>query len=217
MKARLTAAACAAVLFAAPAVVRADSFSPISIGAHAGTLGYGISLERPLLFNLSARIETGAMTVSQKSAFGGQSFEQVDHYNNVLAALDWRPASSRFRISGGLLFGSDHVDYVANNSFGTYLINGHTYPAAAAGGVAARVSFDHPSIYLGAGTGGGIAPGMSISANVGIVILNGSTVIAASGPAAATPMLQSDLAVLRGQFATHVVRPAISIGLLYRP
>lgn len=217
MRVRLTAAACAAALLVSPAVARADAFSPISIGAHAGTLGYGVSLERPLLFDLSGRIETGAMTVSQKAAFGQQSFEQINHYDNVLAALDWRPSSSRFRISGGLLFGSNHVDYVANNSFGSYIINGHSYPVAEAGDVAARVSFDHPSIYLGTGTGGGIAPGMSISANVGIVILNGSTVISASGPAAATPMLQNDLSVLRGDFATHVVRPAISIGLLYRP
>jgi hypothetical protein len=217
MRASFAAAALAAAIVAWPTLARADSFSAISIGAHAGTLGYGITLERPLLFDLSARVETGAMTVTTNAALDGQSYVQTDRFNNILAALDWRPSGSRFRVSAGLLFGSDSVDYVARSDLGVYVINGSIYPVAAAGRVEARVNYGQPAIYLGVGTGGGVTKGLVISANVGLVIRNGSATTSASGPAASTAALQADLAALQSQLRTHVVKPAISVGLLYRP
>ena len=170
----------------------ADSFNPISIGVHAGTLGYGITVERPLLFDLSARIETGKMTIAQTAAFDGTSFSENHRFSNVLAALQWRPNGFKFGLSAGLLFGSDRVEYVARNDLGPYTFNGNVYPVAAAGRVMARVNYDRPAIYLGAGTGTGTARGFAVSANVGIVIRNGRASANATGLAAATAALQID-------------------------
>ena len=216
MKCRFALLLTAAVLVL-PAAARADSFDPVSIGVHAGTLGYGLTLERPLLFDLSARIETGQMSVSETAAFDGTSYAEIHRFSNVLAALQWRPAGFRFGISAGVLLGSDHVDYIARDDLGPYTINNDLYPVAAAGRVAVRVGFDRPAIYFGIGTGTGLAHGFALTANVGIVIRNGTTTVSASGPAAATPALQRDLAVLGGEFRTHVISPAISIGATFRP
>lgn len=213
---------CAAILAAAalallPAVARADSFDPISIGVHAGTLGYGFTLERPLLFDLSARIETGNMSLTQAATIGGIPSVETQHFANVLTALEWRPQALRFGISAGLLFGSDHTDYIARQDLGAYTINGNVYPVAAAGGVATRVSFDRPALYFGIGTNTGIARGLAIAVNAGIVIQNGIAQTSATGPAAQTPALQRDLLAQNGQFRTRVVYPAVSIGLTFRP
>lgn len=216
MKARC-AVALAAALALLPAAARADSFDPISIGVHAGTLGYGITLERPLLFDLSARVDASWMTQSQSAAFDGTSFNETEHFANVLAVLEWRPQALRFGAEAGLLFGSDTTDFVARQDLGPYTINGDVYSVASAGTLATRVSFDRPAIYLGLGTNSGIAHGLTIAANVGIVIRNGTAQTSASGPAALTPALQHDLLVLNGEFRTHVIYPAISVGLTYRP
>jgi hypothetical protein len=217
MNVRFAAVLVAAALALLPAAVRADSFDPISIGVHAGTLGYGVTLERPLLFDLSARIETGNMSLTQGAAIGGIPSVETQHFANVLAALEWRPQALRFGISAGLLFGSDHTDYLARQDLGAYTINGSVYPVAAAGQIATRVSFDQPGLYFGIGTNTGIARGLAIAFNAGIVIRNGSVQTSASGPAAQTAALQRDLLAQNGQYRTRVVSPAISLGLTYRP
>lgn len=216
MKCRF-AAILTVVLLALPAVARADSFDPISFGVHAGSLGYGLTLERPLLYDLSARIETGQMSVSQSAALDGRSYVQINHFSNVLLAMQWRPSGFRFGASVGVLLGSDHVDYIARDDLGPYTINNDVYPVAAAGRVATRVSFDRPALYLGIGTGTGIIRGFALTANFGIVVRNGYASASASGPAANTPALQRDLAALSGELRTHVISPAISIGATFRP
>jgi hypothetical protein len=217
MNVRGAAALAAAGMALLPAVARADSFDPISIGVHAGTLGYGVTLERPLLFDLSARIETGYMSYSTSATYDGTPFNETQHYNNILAALQWRPQALRFGFSAGLLFGSDHVDYNARGDSGFYTINGNVYPVAVAGQVMTRVDFSQPALYFGLGSNTGIYHGLTLAVNAGIVIRNGVATTSASGPAAQTPQMQNDLTHLNGEFRTHVISPAISIGLTYRP
>jgi len=216
MKARCVALL-AVSLALVPAVARADSFDPISLGVHAGTLGYGVTLERPLLFDLSARIETGNMSISRTATFDGTSFVETQRFANVLAALEWRPAALRFGLSAGLLFSGDRTDYTARQDLGPYTINGNMYPVAAAGRVATRVDFSAPAIYLGLGSNTGILPGLAFAINAGIVVRNGIATTSATGPAAQTAPLQRDLTALNGEFRTHIVYPAISVGLTYRP
>ena len=211
------AAVLAAVLALVPAVARADSFDPISLGVHGGTLGYGITLERPLLFDLSARIETGNMSLSESATFDGMPFIENQHYANVLTALDWRPQALRFGFSAGLLFSADRVDYTARQDTGAYTINGNVYSVASAGRVMTRVDFSQPALYFGIGSNTGIVPGLALAINAGIVIRNGVASTSATGPAAQTPQLQSDLVHLNGEFRTRVISPAISIGVTYRP
>lgn len=212
----------AAVLIAAmcapPALARADSFDPVSFGAHASTLGYGITIERPLLFDLSVRATTGAMSSTSQPSYDGNQWSSTFRQNNVLLAMDWRPYAGRWRVSGGLLFGSDHVDKTALASpNGTILLNGTAYPAAAAGVVSSRISYSRPAIYLGVGAGTGILKGLTIAFDAGIVIRNGSTTTSATGPLASNAQFQNDLATTSQQFRARLVQPVIGVGIVYRP
>jgi len=200
-----------------PAAARADSFDPVSFGVHAGTLGAGITLERPLLFDLSARVTTGLLSTSSVRNYDGAPWTSTFHENNVLVAMDWRPYAGRWRLSGGLLFGGDNVTKVAQNTSGNYLLNGNVYPVSGAGVVTGRVSFARPALYLGFGGGTGILKGLTIAFDAGIVVRNGQLSTSASGPLQGNAQFESDLAATAAQFRTRLIQPVIGIGLVYRP
>lgn len=204
-------------LGALPAVARADSFDPVSFGVHASTLGYGITLERPLLFDLSARITTGALSTTSDRNYDGQQWTSTFRQNNALVAMDWRPYGGRWRLSGGLLFGSDHVDKTAQSQGGAIALNGTSYPTSGTGLVTSRISFARPSVYLGVGAGTGILKGLTIAFDAGFVIRNGSLTTAATGPLAANAQFQTDLATTAAQFRTRLVQPVVGVGLVFRP
>lgn len=215
------AAALAAALVTSPAVAgAADSvFGPISVGLNASTLGGGIVLERPLLFNLSGRVTTGLLSTTDQRTVQGGPWRSTFHQGNVLVTLDWRPGAGRYRMSGGLLFGSDHLDYVAEpDGATTYAINGNRYSVAAAGTVSTRIDFGgRPALYVGVGAGTGIYKGLAMTYDVGLVLRNGVTTTNASGPLRNDPRFQADLAALGGSFQTRILSPVFSVGLVYRP
>jgi hypothetical protein len=200
-----------------PVTARADSFDPISFGVHVSTLGDGITLERPLLFDLSARITTGALSTTRTQTFDNNPWKSTFHENNVLVAMDWRPYGGRWRLSAGLLLGGDYVDKVAQNAGGNYVLNGNVYPVTQAGVVSSRISFAQPALYLGVGTGTGILKGLTIAFDAGIVIRNGTLSTNATGPLQANPQFQADLGTTAAQFRTRLVQPVIGVGLVYRP
>jgi hypothetical protein len=200
-----------------PASARADSFDPISFGVHVSTLGNGITLERPLLFNLSARVTTGALSISGARTYDGNPWTSTFHENNVLLAADWRPYGGRWRLSSGLLFGSDYVNKVAQSVGGNVLLNGNTYASAGAGTVSARVSFARPSLYVGFGAGTGLLKGLTIAFDAGLVVRNGSLTTSATGPLQTNAQFESDLAVTAAQFRTRLIQPVVGVGLVIRP
>jgi hypothetical protein len=204
-------------LCAIPAVARADSFDPVSFGVHVSTLGDGITLERPLLFDLSARVTTGLLSTSTSGTVDGNPWTSTFHENNVLVAMDWRPYGGRWRVSGGLLLGGDHVDKVAQSFGSNYLFNGNAYPVTGAGVVSSRISFARPAIYAGFGGGTGILKGLTIAFDAGIVVRNGTLSTNATGPLQGSPQFESDLAATAAQFRTRLIQPVIGIGLVYRP
>lgn len=205
------------LVLAAPAAAQADSFDPISIGVHASTLGFGVTLERPLLFDLSARLVTGSLSNSDEREYDGNPYTRTSRENNVLLAMDWRPYAGRWRLSGGIVLSGDHVDYTARDNGGSYLLNGNRYAVANAGVVTSRVSYSQPALYAGIGGGTGIVHGLTISFDIGAVLRNGTMQSSASGPLQTNPQFQHDLAATAAQFKTRFLQPVIGVGLTYRP
>lgn len=207
----------AAALCCVPLPASADAFDVVSFGVHGGTLGYGLTFERPLLYNFSVRVTTGVLSTSQTRSYDASPYTATFHQNNVLVAADYRPSSARLRLSAGLLFGNERIDNVANVASGTFAANGHLYPAAGTGNVTNRITFDRPGLYAGAGAGTGLVRGTSLSIDAGIVVRNGKSSIAATGPLQNDPTFAADLVALRGRFKTRFVSPVFGVGLMVRP
>ena len=207
----------ALALAAIPAAARADLFSSVSYGLHASTTGHGITLEKPLLYDFSVRVETNTMSVSQQVSFDGVPYTATNHYGNVAVIADYRPYAGRYRISGGLVFGNDRIDNVARPEFSAMRVGNGTYPVAGTGTVSGRVRFDRPSIYAGVGTGTGLIRGLALQLDGGVLIRNGTASANATGPLASDPAFRADLERFRGEQRTRVIVPVISVGLVYRP
>lgn len=217
MARRTLAALFALTSVAAPAAARADLFSPVSYGVHASTIGDGIVLERPLLFDFSARVMTGTLSSSQETSYDGQRYTATTRYRNVALIGDFHPYAGRWRLSGGLVFSGDAVENVARLDGPTVTIGRGGYATAAITDVRTKVAYDRPSIYLGAGAGTGIIRGFAFSFDGGILIRNGHASASAAGPLASSAAVQADLERLRGELRTHTVVPMLSAGIIFRP
>ncbi len=214
---RLIAAAFALAFVAVPAAARADLFSSVSSGVHVSTVGHGITLEKPLLYDFSVRITTGTLSVSDQSTYDTTSYTTTTRYSNVGVIADYRPYGGRYRISGGLVFGNDRIEAVLHDPGAMVRIGNGIYPLSGTGSVNARVRFDKPSIYAGVGTGTGLVRGLALEFDGGVLVRNGTATAFASGPLANDPAFRGDLERLRGELRTHIVVPVLSVGLVYRP
>jgi hypothetical protein len=214
---RLFAASFSLALLAVPAAARADLFSSVSAGVHASTIGHGITLEKPLLYDFSVRVTTGTLSVSQQSTYDTTSYTTTTRYSNVGVIADYRPYAGRYRISGGLVFGNDRIDNVSRDAAGFLRVGNNLYPVSGTGTVNARVRFDRPSLYAGVGTGAGLVRGLALEFDAGALVRNGTATAVASGPLANDPAFRADLQRLRGELRTHIVVPVLSVGLIYRP
>jgi hypothetical protein len=202
---------------ACPTAVQADLFSSLSYGVRASTIGDGITLEKPLLYDFSVRVTTGALSITNQSSYDGTPYTTTTRYNNFGVIGDFRPYGGRYRISGGLVFGNDRIDNIARPQSALIQVGNGLYSSAGAGQVLARVSFNRPSIYAGVGTGTGIVRGLALDIDGGILLRNGVSSATASGPLNTNPAFRADLNRLQGELRTHIVVPVVSIGLVYRP
>ena len=216
---RRLAAVCVAVTCATiPAAARADLFSSVSYGAQISTIGAGITIEKPLLYNFSARITTGSGSYTSGIDLYGKSYKQTNKFGNVAVIADLRPTGGRYRLSAGVLVGSDSIDGVAQSANATSIRVGNGYYSTAqTGAVSTRVAFDHPSFYAGVGTGTGLIKGLALTVDAGALLRNGTASTSASGPLAADPSFQADLGRLRGELRTRMLVPVVSVGLVFRP
>ena len=214
---RLAAASLAGTLFAIPTAARADLFSSLSYGAHVSTIGDGVTLEKPLLYNFSARIATGSASVSQQFSYDGNPYTATTKYRNLAVIADFRPSGGRYRISGGIVLGNDRVDLTARDDGANLRVGNGLYPVSGTGIVTGRVAYDRPSIYAGVGTGTGLVRGLTLAFDAGVLVRNGTATVNATGPLANDPAFRADMNRVRGEFRTHAVVPVLTLGLTFRP
>ncbi len=213
----LAGAVLAAGLAALPSAANADLFSSLSYGVRASTIGDGITLEKPLLYDFSVRVTTGNLSITNQSSYDRTSYITTTRYNNIGVIGDFRPYGGRYRLSAGLVFGNDRIDNVANPSTPSMRVGNNLYPTSGTGQVLARVTFNRPSIYAGVGTGTGIVKGLALDIDGGILIRNGISTTSATGALATNPAFTRDLGRLQAELRTHIVVPVLSVGLVYRP
>jgi len=208
----------AALLLVAPAL--ADP-AP-AVGVQLGSLGYGLVLEEPLNPFVSVRLQNGVFSESLNGSVNGFQYSGQLHYDNVAALLDLHPLGGRFRVSAGIVGGSNRLDATGQRANGTYTFNGHAYPAALVGSVTAAVKTSALAPYLGVGSGGGARRGLSLSYEAGVVFWSPAATLTNSDPAAALiPGFTQNLAAAQAQLARNVgvlkTYPVVDVQLTFRP
>jgi hypothetical protein len=214
----LAALSCA---FLAPAAARADVFTDNTADLHASSLGYGVAVGRTIAPRVDLRLSSGTLSYNRAVTSDNVDYNGSIRLHNVAALLDVHPLNGAFRLTGGLVFGNDHIDVTGTPQNGTsYLINGHTYTAAQAGTVFGSAKLGSAAPYLGLGTGAPRRTGIYLTADAGVVLRSVTTTLDATGPGTSDPQFQADLAQARKDFANSVnflkTYPVVSIGIATR-
>jgi len=206
--------ATAAAFALAPAAQADDT---IAAGVHAGTLGYGISVEKPLNRFFGVRVQNGIASYSSSGSSSTFTYTGTLHYSNYAVLVDFHPLGGAFRVTaGGVLSGNDHLAATGTpNGNGTYTINGDTYTAAQVGQLNGEVKFGGAAPYLGIGSSG--RGPISFVSDVGIAFRSVNSTLAATGLAVGTPTFDSDLAAAQAKLQHDVsflkTYPVVDIGL----
>jgi len=209
----------AASLFAvSPA--RADDTN-LAIGVHAGTLGYGISLEKPIDDKLAIRVQNGLFSLSANSTSNTVNYNGTLTFSNYATLVDFHPGGGHFRLTAGAVLGNDHINASGTpNGDGTYTINGNLYTAAQVGTLNGQVKLGGFAPYLGIGAGSSHKAGLSFTYDAGIAFRSSTASLSATGTGVGTAQFDADLAAAQAKLQSNAnylkTYPVIDIGLSYR-
>lgn len=214
----LAALSCALV---APAAARADVLADTTADVHVSTLGHGVALGRTVAPHVDVRVSTSIWTYNHSYSADNLNYNGSIRLRNVAALVDVHPTNSAFRLTAGLVVGSDNIDTVATPSqSGTFVIGGNAYTSAQVGSLHGTAKFGSAAPYLGLGTGTPHRPGIYFTADAGVVFRSVSTTVEATGPINSSAQFQSDLAKARAEFAnsTNILKtyPVLSFGIAAR-
>jgi hypothetical protein len=213
----LVALSCA---FVAPAAARADILTSNTADVHASSLGYGVAVGHTIAPRVDLRVSSGTLAFDHSGTTDNLNYTGSVRLQNIAALVDLHPTNGAFRLTTGLVLGSDHIDVHGSAQNGTYVINGNTYNASQVGTVDGTAKFGSAAPYFGIGLGAPKRLGIYFTADAGVVLRNVTTTLNASGPAANDPQFQSDLAQARNDFQNSAsalkTYPVISFGLATR-
>lgn len=236
LKAALAAAIAVAALYAPAAQARqaeqGEPAAPATQGANVGvslgggTTGVGLHLAFPVAESLNLRFGVNGASRHINASTDDLDYRIKAKLNTFDVLLDWYPFDNAFRFTGGMMINNNRLDASAKpNGSGTYVINGNTYSAAAAGQIDGRVDFRRAAPYLGVGWGNAIATtrGWSLSADLGIMFQgNPRTRLQSSGctaSAALCAQLASDVQAesyrLADEANDYKAYPVLRIGASY--
>lgn len=207
-----------AALLTAP-LTQADG---LAMSGKAGTLGLGVEVSGGPGAHFNARVGANYFDYDYSDEYENIDYDMELDLRSVAAMLDWHPAGGSFRLTGGMLFNQNEIHAEAKPE-GSYEIGGTDYPAALVGDLTGDIGFDDYAPYVGLGwaSGNGGDGGFGMSLDLGVAYQGSPDVaLAASGPIAADPGFQSDLAAeqqaLADDLEDYKYYPVVAVGFNYR-
>ena len=224
---------CAALVLLAVGVAHAGhaaADSPGSgyeFGLKVTSLGVGIELRRDLGAGFAVRGVVNTYRFVLNEERNDVRYDGWLRLSSGGLLVDWQPAASGFRITGGFLLNDNRLKIEARPQPGTFRFNGRLHSTAEIGTASGRAEFAIVSPYLGVGYRRAFssAPRVSLMADLGVLVQGKpnyrTTVVCGTGvPAAVCLDLQSDIETERRRFARTADRtayyPVVSVGLAYR-
>lgn len=202
---------------AGPAPAAAD---PITVGPTIGTLGVGLEGGwRPLDF-LGLRLGARAIAFDDHQSIGGIPYKFGANLSSGGPTLDIYPFGGGFRLSVGVNINGNNADVTSTPSTPVH-IGSTTYTPAEIGTLTGKADYDSVAPYLGIGYAGGASESFVLALDAGVFYQGGPRVsLAASGPLASSPQLQSDLAqesrTIRSKIDWTAWYPAVQLAALFR-
>jgi hypothetical protein len=130
-----------------------------AISVNAGSLGIGVELDQSFSPYLDGRLGIHGGNLSERRHLVADiDYDATAESRTGTALLDWHPAASGFRLSGGVVYNGSRVDAESRiPDSGVYRIGNVDLPAAQIGRLRGRADFKNFAPYLGLGWGGPLA------------------------------------------------------------
>lgn len=158
---------CKQLLIALLPLCSAPAFADTGVGLQLGTTGYGFDVSQKLTDSISARVGYSWFNYSHSFNTSDVDYDGKIKISNLRALADLELAFG-FRLTGGLVFGSNEVKVGGRSKGGSYTINGNTYTTGDIGSFTGRVKLGRGAApYLGVGYGIVSKKGFGFYADVG--------------------------------------------------
>lgn len=177
----------------APASVWPEGFT---VGAIAGTLGFGGEVGYRFTDSLGARADLTALPFTVAFTAGGVPYSTKTSLLSGALLADFYPTGGVWRVSGGLRLNENALTLHA--APGPLTINGFTFTAAQVGTLDARVRFNAAAPYLGVGLESAALARFVVGLDLGAMYEGQSRVTAsASNGGVAASSLASEEALIK--------------------
>jgi len=204
-----------------------------SLGAHAGTLGFGVEATQSLHRKLNSRIGFNTLSTSLEDSYDGVDYNANIDFKTLTALLDWHPFAGTFRLSGGLVLNNSAITIRNKQITQTFTFGNSNYTSSDLA-LEGDISFQPFAPYVGLGWSSAPAKksGFGFSAEIGIMYSGSPDIqLSASGTAtdqnnpnstfnvAADPGFQENLAReeknLQDDYKKYKYFPVLSMGVTY--
>jgi hypothetical protein len=180
-----------ALAFCAPAT--AFAIEPAWVGARAGTGGLGAEIGVRVIPTIVVRGIGQGYNFDYNETISGIAYTGTAELGSFGAQVDFRPPLIPFYATAGIFANNNNFDFSATPT-GNVNIGGATYAGSQVGTLTSKATFDDVAYFGGLGLKLGLGP-LEAALEGGIYFQGDPNVVFnASGPLAANPAFQADLA-----------------------
>lgn len=194
------------------------------VGLRAGTMGVGGDVSFELAPTVSVRLGLSGLNYSNNVDKTDVRYDGKLKLSNASALVDWNVAGP-FRLTAGLVGGSNKIDVNGTPTGGTFTFNGTSYNASDVGTLSGTIKPGRSTApYLGLGFGSVARKGVGFYADLGVIFQGSPKARLAATCDAATPptlctQIQSDVAQeqqrLQDDLNSFKYYPVVNIGVSY--
>jgi len=206
----------------------------LSVGAKAGTLGYGLDASIPVSEKISLRggfsqfsfnyndSITGSDSVNGANVSSSATYETTFDFNTVALLADYHPFHSGFRLTGGAMLNKNEFRGHAVAGDQTIEIGNYTSTQGADLKADVKVSFPTTAPYLGFGYDSSAygKSSFSFTYDLGVLFQGEPTAAVALSGADANQVPQADVdrevAKINDTLSVFNVYPVLNVGMSYR-
>ena len=193
----------------------------VSVGASVSTLGIGPEAGFRPTDNLGLRLGANFFDFGFNKTIDSVPYHFDTHLRSGGAVIDFYPFETGLRLSAGLRINGNDAD-THSTPTSDVTIGGTTYTPALVGTLSGTVKFNHVAPYVGLGYSSALFDtGFELALEAGVLYQGRANVsLSASGPVAADPAFQANLATEEHNVANHLRLlewyPVVALTLGYR-
>ncbi len=198
---------------------------PVNLSVGVSTLGLGVQVSTPIIpGSLDLAVGLNHFSYNHNGTYTGDS-SSIPYQGNIRlqtipVLLNYYPFAGVFRLTGGVMVNQNRIAMNSTGN-GTYVINGHPYPASTVGTFTGRATWKRVAPYLGIGWGSKASrqTGFSLGFDLGVLFTGAPQVTLSASNSSSAPQLASDVAAAQAsanqKASSYKLWPVIGVRIGY--